>query len=61
MDDEVVGIGIGCHSIGYFLHPDKLTNFSQMGGEGAPRSGDGEVQLDADGNPIQRGLRQKHR
>ena len=34
MDDEVVGIGIGCHSIGYFLHPDKLTNFSQMGGEG---------------------------
>ena len=33
-DDEVVGIGIGCHSIGYFLHPDKLTNFSQMGGEG---------------------------
>ena len=30
MDDEVVGIGIGCHSIGYFLHPDKLTNFSQM-------------------------------
>ena len=34
MDDEIVGIGIGCHSIGYFLHPDKLTNFSQMGGEG---------------------------
>ncbi len=33
-DDEVVGIGIGCHSIGYFLHPEKLTNFSQMGGEG---------------------------
>ena len=31
-DDEVVGIGIGCHSIGYFLHPEKLTNFSQMGG-----------------------------
>lgn len=34
MDDEIVGIGIGCHSIGYFLHPEKLTNFSQMGGEG---------------------------
>ena len=33
-DDEVVGIGIGCHSIGYFLHPEKLTNFSQMGGKG---------------------------
>ena len=33
-DEEVVGIGIGCHSIGYFLHPEKLTNFSQMGGEG---------------------------
>ena len=33
-DDEVIGIGIGCHSIGYFLHPEKLTNFSQMGGEG---------------------------
>ena len=33
-EDEVVGIGIGCHSIGYFLHPEKLTNFSQMGGEG---------------------------
>ena len=33
-DEEIVGIGIGCHSIGYFLHPEKLTNFSQMGGEG---------------------------
>ena len=33
-DDQVTGIGIGCHSIGYFLHPEKLTNFSQMGGEG---------------------------
>ena len=34
LDGEVTGIGIGCHSIGYFLHPEKLTNFSQMGGEG---------------------------
>ena len=34
-DDEVVGMGIGCHSISGFLTPDEITNFTQMGGEGA--------------------------
>ncbi|MDC0062661.1 indolepyruvate ferredoxin oxidoreductase family protein [Candidatus Puniceispirillum sp.] len=34
-DGEVVGMGIGCHSISGFLTPDDITNFTQMGGEGA--------------------------
>ena len=34
-DDEIVGMGIGCHSISGFLTPDIITNFTQMGGEGA--------------------------
>lgn len=34
-DGEVVGMGIGCHSISGFLTPDHITNFTQMGGEGA--------------------------
>lgn len=34
-DDEIVGMGIGCHSISGFINPDKITNFTQMGGEGA--------------------------
>jgi indolepyruvate ferredoxin oxidoreductase len=34
-DDEIVGMGIGCHSISGFLTPDDITNFTQMGGEGA--------------------------
>ena len=34
-DGEVVGMGIGCHSISGFLTPDEITNFTQMGGEGA--------------------------
>ena len=32
---EIAGMGIGCHSISGFLTPDNITNFSQMGGEGA--------------------------
>ena len=32
---EIVGMGIGCHSISGFLTPDEITNFTQMGGEGA--------------------------
>ena len=32
---EVVGMGIGCHSISGFINPDTITNFTQMGGEGA--------------------------
>jgi indolepyruvate ferredoxin oxidoreductase len=34
-DGEIVGMGIGCHSISGFLTPDEITNFTQMGGEGA--------------------------
>ena len=34
-DGEIVGMGIGCHSISGFLTPDDITNFTQMGGEGA--------------------------
>ena len=34
-DDEIVGMGIGCHSISGFINPDTITNFTQMGGEGA--------------------------
>ena len=34
-DGEIVGMGIGCHSISGFLTPDTITNFTQMGGEGA--------------------------
>ena len=34
-DGEIVGMGIGCHSISGFLTPDIITNFTQMGGEGA--------------------------
>ena len=34
-DGEVAGMGIGCHSISGFLTPDAITNFTQMGGEGA--------------------------
>ncbi|MCE2517076.1 MAG: indolepyruvate ferredoxin oxidoreductase family protein [Alphaproteobacteria bacterium] len=32
---EIAGMGIGCHSISGFLTPDQITNFTQMGGEGA--------------------------
>ena len=32
---EIVGMGIGCHSISGFINPDTITNFTQMGGEGA--------------------------
>src|SRR6056300_724028 len=28
-------MGIGCHSISGFLTPDAITNYTQMGGEGA--------------------------
>ena len=34
-DGAVTGMGIGCHSISGFLTPDNITNFTQMGGEGA--------------------------
>ena len=34
-DGEIVGMGIGCHSISGFLTPEHITNFTQMGGEGA--------------------------
>jgi len=34
-DGAVTGMGIGCHSISGFLTPDTITNFTQMGGEGA--------------------------
>ena len=34
-EGEVAGMGIGCHSISGFLTPDAITNFTQMGGEGA--------------------------
>lgn len=34
-DGTVTGMGIGCHSISGFLTPDTITNFTQMGGEGA--------------------------
>lgn len=34
-DGSIVGMGIGCHSISGFLTPDQITNFTQMGGEGA--------------------------
>ena len=34
-DGEITGMGIGCHSISGFLTPDAITNFTQMGGEGA--------------------------
>jgi indolepyruvate ferredoxin oxidoreductase len=34
-DGEIVGMGIGCHSISGFLTPDEITNYTQMGGEGA--------------------------
>ena len=34
-EGEIAGMGIGCHSISGFLTPDTITNFSQMGGEGA--------------------------
>ena len=34
-EGEVAGMGIGCHSISGFLTPDTITNFTQMGGEGA--------------------------
>ena len=34
-EGEIAGMGIGCHSISGFLTPDAITNFSQMGGEGA--------------------------
>ena len=34
-DGEIVGMGIGCHSISGFINPDAITNFTQMGGEGA--------------------------
>ena len=32
---EITGMGIGCHSISGFLTPDAITNYTQMGGEGA--------------------------
>ena len=31
----IVGMGIGCHAISGFIDPDTITNFTQMGGEGA--------------------------
>ena len=34
-DGEIVGMGIGCHSISGFLTPNDITNYTQMGGEGA--------------------------
>ena len=34
-DGTVTGMGIGCHSISGFITPDTITNFTQMGGEGA--------------------------
>ena len=34
-EGEIAGMGIGCHSISGFLTPDTITNFTQMGGEGA--------------------------
>ena len=34
-DGEITGMGIGCHSISGFLTPDAITNYTQMGGEGA--------------------------
>ena len=34
-DGEITGMGIGCHSISGFLTPDSITNYTQMGGEGA--------------------------
>ena len=34
-DGEITGMGIGCHSISGFLTPEAITNFTQMGGEGA--------------------------
>ena len=34
-EGEIAGMGIGCHSISGFLTPDSITNFTQMGGEGA--------------------------
>ncbi len=34
-DGAITGMGIGCHSISGFLTPDQITNFTQMGGEGA--------------------------
>ena len=34
-EGDIAGMGIGCHSISGFLTPDNITNFSQMGGEGA--------------------------
>ena len=34
-DGAITGMGIGCHSISGFLTPDNITNFTQMGGEGA--------------------------
>ncbi len=34
-DGEIAGMGIGCHSISGFLTPDAITNYTQMGGEGA--------------------------
>ena len=34
-DGSITGMGIGCHSISGFLTPDNITNFTQMGGEGA--------------------------
>ena len=34
-EGEITGMGIGCHSISGFLTPDSITNYTQMGGEGA--------------------------
>ena len=34
-DGEITGMGIGCHSISGFLTPNAITNYTQMGGEGA--------------------------
>ena len=34
-EGEIVGMGIGCHAISGFLTPDDITNYTQMGGEGA--------------------------
>jgi indolepyruvate ferredoxin oxidoreductase len=34
-DGAVVGMGIGCHTMSAFVTPEAITNFCQMGGEGA--------------------------
>ena len=34
-EGEITGMGIGCHSISGFIDADNITNFTQMGGEGA--------------------------